>query len=80
MSPTLSKARRIHAMCEMGRMAEGVEWWRPGLPLADGVRIFDQVVPPPPPQLSIFDQIKRDLTRRMWDTEIEAFVGWEAAA
>lgn len=43
MSPTLKTARLVSRYAELGKTADAIEWWRPGLLLADGVIRWEQV-------------------------------------
>ncbi len=59
MNPTLRRTRTLHVFRALGIVADELEWWRPGVPLADGFRIADVVCPPAPaPEpVGIFDQL-----------------------
>lgn len=43
MSPDERRARVLHSFQTIGQTADEIEWWRQGVPLADGVRLWDQV-------------------------------------
>lgn len=44
-APALACARITERFGAMGKLAEGVVWWRWGVPLADGFRVWNQVRP-----------------------------------
>lgn len=41
--PALRIARTLHAFRALGAIADDLDWWRPGLPLVDGVTRWEQV-------------------------------------
>lgn len=58
MCPTLTKARLLHRCNAIGTTADSIEWFRPGLLLADGERCWAIVVRLGPESPQPFDQLE----------------------